>query len=176
MVDNRLRLLARILSGLRDQRLKGAAIVRAKWSSGHEKHRDAAALTVMKERQGFLTVCCQAEDEQLLVTMLYGRKNWEKTASSSLGTEASGSMSFPAEAIQNFVQSVSDTNEIHQGACPVIPGLMLMEALLIHLPPQTKELCLRFIHAAYAGCVAVDWSKGHVSQQGRLTAQFQWRP
>ena len=174
MVDNKLRILARILATLQGERFAGAAIVRSEWSSGHEK-TEKDALTVQKDCHNLLTVCCQTEAEQLLVTMLCGRKIFKMAADRHTEPESLDGMQFSAAAVQDFVQSVGDTNPIHQGICPIIPGLMLMEKLLAGLPAGTTELCLRFHHAAYAGSVAVDWSEGHVSQQGRLTAQFQWR-
>lgn len=34
---------------------------------------------------------------------------------------------------------------------------------------------IRFIHMAYAGAVEVDWSKGLVSQPGKMMSRLQWR-
>lgn len=130
MVDNKIRALAGVLASLRGEQPESAVIVRAKWSSGHETPRDGeAALTVIKDRHELLTVCCRTGKEQLLATMLCGRQDMQKKAAGR-SAEAEETVPFTADAIRSFVQSVGDTNRIHQGVCPVIPGLMLMEALL----------------------------------------------
>lgn len=172
MADNKIRALAGILASLRGERLERAVIVRAEWSSGHETAGDAAC-TVLKDRHELVTVCCRTDKEQLLVTMLCGRPKRQNEAAGQ-SAEAVGNMLFTADAICSFVQAVGDTNRIHQGTCPVIPGMMLMEALLAGLPAGTKTLRIRFLHAAYAGFVAVDWPEGIVSQEGNITSRFLW--
>lgn len=175
MVDNKLRQLARILSNLQGGRWEGAVIVRAEWSAGRESAENTPALTVLKDRHALVTVCCRAEDEQLLVTMmLCGREPAKPLAKDSeVCAETAGNVRFSAAAIQEFTKSVGDTNRIHQGKCPVIPGLMLMESLLMNCPSNVKNLTMRFMQPAYAGAVEVDWQEGIIRQQGRITAQFQ---
>ena len=58
--------------------------------------------------------------------------------------------SFTSEDVWEFVDSVGDTNPIHQGNQPVVPGLLLMEYIKNKLPTSVKKLELSFRNAIFA--------------------------
>ena len=58
--------------------------------------------------------------------------------------------SFTLEDVWEFVDSVGDTNPIHQGNQPVVPGLLLMEYIKNKLPTSVKKLELSFRNAIFA--------------------------
>ena len=56
---------------------------------------------------------------------------------------------FSLEEILDFVQAAGDSNSIHKGRMPVVPGLLLLLRLLAAFPAERAEL--RFRHAIFAG-------------------------
>ncbi|SFT52869.1 hypothetical protein SAMN02910356_00920 [Selenomonas sp. GACV-9] len=181
MSTNHLRSLAKVLARLQGEKFSGAAIMRAEWSAGTDR-RQVEELQVLKDRHNLMRVCCKACGEQLLVTMLLGHKpqqdvDLSKVDQSDLTSQQTELERWEVSAAEvwGFTAAVGDTNIIHQRETPVIPGLLLLEKLLAQRPAGTAKLSMRFSHAAYAGFVFVDWSKGRFLQGKRCTASFAWQ-
>lgn len=179
MNNNHLRALARVLARLQGPRFAGAVIMRASWSVCQAGEGQQEKLQVLKDRHNLMAVCCQTEGEQLLVTMLLGHEpqpltvDWSNVDKSDLTSQEQWQI--PAAEVRAFTAAVGDRNSIHQGAAPVIPGLLLLEKLLFRRPAGADKVTLRFFHAAYAGQVFVDWSSGRLWQKERCTASFAWQ-
>ena len=60
------------------------------------------------------------------------------------------SLCFSAESVHAFVQSVGDTNVLHAGPKPLVPGLAIFEAALQGIAP-VRRAELRFRGASFAG-------------------------
>jgi hypothetical protein len=183
MRTNHLRALAKVLACLQGQRFAGAVIMRAEWSVCQAARGQQEPLQVLKDRHNLMAVCCRTEGEQLLVTMLLGHKpqqlavDLSNVDKSDLTSQRSKwtRWAIPAAEVQAFTAAVGDGNDIHKGAVPVIPGLLLLEKLLGQRPADAGKVTLRFFHAAYAGDVFVDWSSGKLWQKARCTASFAWQ-
>lgn len=180
MEQNFFRELARTLSRLQGGRFAGAVIMRADWQLVEDESAAPAGWQVLKDRHGLFQVRCTAGTEALEVTMLLGCYQKELPDKSNSTSQLTGQTDLsiwqvePA-AVQAFTEAVGDTNWIHQGEQPVIPGLLLMEKLLGERPAGKKLLSLRFYHAMTAGTVLVDWSAGKFFQQEQMTAAFRWQ-
>lgn len=167
MEQNHFRELARSLSCLQGGRFAGAVIMRADWQVTDGERGPSPGLQVLKDRHGLFMVRCVVDNEVLSVTMLLGRQAENSFDLSTWRVAATDILAFTAD--------VGDTNWIHQGERPVIPGLLLMEKLLAKCPAATRQLSLRFYHAMFAGAVSIDWRTGKFFQRERMTAAFHWQ-
>ena len=149
---NRLLELARMLSTLRGDEYQGSVIARASWRRSSSNGK--TGLFIRKTGRHFqqLECCCAAEDgrqEQLGVTlMLGGEPPLRKESRADTSVQTGVSQQFSAAEIKTFVRQVGDTNRIHQGDCPVVPGLLLLKAVLDQYPDRDVEL--RFHQAVFA--------------------------
>ncbi|MCR5439312.1 MAG: hypothetical protein K6F01_07790 [Selenomonas sp.] len=180
MEQNHFRELARLLSRLQGKRFAGAVIMRADWQVTDSEPAAASGLQVLKDRHGLLVACCVTGNEVLKVTMLLGYRQEISRDESSLTSQGNGqadrsTWSVSPLDVKRFTADVGDTNWIHQGNQPVIPGLLLMEKLLAKRSAEMRQLSLRFHHAMFAGTVLVDWQAGKIFQRERMTAAFHWQ-
>lgn len=174
---NRFRLLARMLSQLQGERYRGAVIMRAGWRREASLPEGERTPAILQDRHGMMKICCRSGHEELMVTLLLGRgadcRATDAESSVFGGEDKARQVCFSASAIRAFTLSVGDTNEIHQGAHPVVPGLMIMEAILEETPCGAAGLMVRFHHPVWAGWAAVD-PDGYIVQQGERKADFRW--
>ena len=184
MEQNHFRELARSLSCLQGGRFAGAVIMRADWQVTDGERGPSPRLQVLKDRHGLFMVRCVVDNEVLSVTMLLGRQAENSFDQSSLTSQWTGQTDWFMDLstwrvavtdILAFTADVGDTNWIHQGERPVIPGLLLMEKLLAKCPAAIRQLSLRFYHAMFAGAVLIDWRTGKFFQRERMTAAFHWQ-
>lgn len=62
-------------------------------------------------------------------------------------SEGTGKQSWSVDDIQNFTKAVGDTNSIHQGEQAIVPGLLMMETMLLECEKQEmlwKKIKMRF--------------------------------
>ena len=174
---NRFRLLARMLSQLQGERYRGAVIMRAVWRREASLPEGEGAPMILQDRHGRMEICCRSGHEELMVTLLLGRGADCHAADAAspvfMEEDKARQVCFSASAIRSFTLSVGDTNEIHQGVHPVVPGLMIMEAILEEMPCGAAGLMVRFHHPVRAGRASVD-SDGDIVQQGERKADFRW--
>ena len=149
---NRLLELARMLSTLRGDEYQGSVIARASWRRSPSNGKTGVFVRRKGRHLQQLECCCAAEDggqEQLGVTlMLGGEPPLRKESGADTSVQTGLSQQFSAAEIKTFVRQVGDTNRIHQGDCPVVPGLLLLKAVLDRYPGRDVEL--RFHQAVFA--------------------------
>jgi len=168
--------LAGILSKLQGKRWEGAIITRAKW-----RRRDNAEASklpeVLANRHGMVKIRCRGFGEELMVMLLchHAISTADKILAANREAEQGEELFFPVETIRQYTAEVQDTNYLHQGDNPVVPGLLILERMLESCPAAVQNISLRFSCAAYAGRMLVDWEQGKLYQQGRCTADFQWQ-
>lgn len=150
--------LARELSGLKGERYMGAEIAELLWCRGlAEGSREP--LSVLSERHGVLVVEVRGSEETLKVTMLL-RRPGQPGPTSAMRNEGGISEEikehavwhvFSKKEISEFVEKAGDRNPLHQGAHPVVPGLLLLERLLEDAAfRECDGMQLRFRHPAFA--------------------------
>ncbi len=68
-------------------------------------------------------------------------------------TEGGEKQRWSADDIQNFTEAVGDTNSIHQGEQAIVPGLLMMETMLLECEKQEmvwKKIKMRFYKPVFA--------------------------
>ena len=83
-----------------------------------------------------------------MTLMLGGEPPIRKEGRADTNVQAGLGQQFSAAEIKDFVRQVGDTNRIHQGDCPVVPGLLLLKAVMDKYPDRDVEL--RFHQAVFA--------------------------
>lgn len=151
--------LARMTASLKGPRYEGALIAKAVWERGDG---DAEGMHILRDHHGLLEVMASDASGHLTITMLLGRPapsrpSGQLLRSRSLTLLVDGAtapahlaLCFSAESIHAFVQAVGDTNALHAGPVPLVPGLAILEAALQQLPP-VRRAELRFRGASFAG-------------------------
>lgn len=146
--------LARMTASLKGLRYEGALIARAVWED--EAWR---GMRVLRDQHGLLEVVAADGSGRLTVTMMLGKSApaRERVKSRALSLLVDGtpvkeqlSLCFSAESVHAFVQSVGDTNALHAGPAPLVPGLAILEAALQGIAP-VRRAELRFRGASFAG-------------------------
>lgn len=166
--------LASELSKLRGERYQGCVIGRAEWAmlDGAEKEDGCHILC---DCHNLMRVECRHGIQRLRVTLLF-RKEGTRTHTATVAPPSASSapLVFTEKDIEKFIQAVGDTNRIHRMAHPIVPGLLIMEAVLRHFP-AAGSLCLRFHQPALAGSLQYDRKTGNLTQDGCLVAQASWK-
>ena len=150
--------LARELSGLKGERYMGAEIAELLWCRElAEGSREP--LRVLSDRHGVLVVEVRGSAETLKVTMLL-RQPGQHGPESAMGNgfviseeikEHAIWHVFSKQEITEFVEKAGDRNPLHQGAHPIVPGLLLLERLLGDAAFRgCGRMQLRFRHPAFA--------------------------
>lgn len=151
--------LARMTASLKGPRYEGALIAKAVWEREHDA---GAGMRILRDYHGLLEVMAFDDSGRLTVTMLLGRPapsqpSGRLVRSRSLKllvdgapTPAHLSLCFSTESVHAFVQSVGDTNVLHAGPKPLVPGLAILEAALQGIAP-VRRAELRFRGASFAG-------------------------
>lgn len=68
-------------------------------------------------------------------------------------TEGGEKQRWSAADIQNFTEAVGDTNSIHQGEQAIVPGLLMLETILLECEKQEmvwKKIKMRFYKPVFA--------------------------
>lgn len=68
-------------------------------------------------------------------------------------TEGGEKQRWSAADIQNFTEAVGDTNSIHQGEQAIVPGLLMLETMLLECEKQEmvwKKIKMRFYKPVFA--------------------------
>ena len=68
-------------------------------------------------------------------------------------TEGGEKQRWFAADIQNFTEAVGDTNSIHQGEQAIVPGLLMLETMLLECEKQEmawKKIKMRFYKPVFA--------------------------
>lgn len=151
--------LARMTASLKGPRYEGALIAKVVWECGHDA---GAGMRILRDHHGLLEVMAFDDSGRLTLTMLLGRPAPSRPSgrlvrSRSLKLLVDGaptpthlSLCFSAESVHAFVQSVGDTNVLHAGPKPLVPGLAIFEAALQGIAP-VRRAELRFRGASFAG-------------------------
>ena len=148
--------LACMTASLKGPRYEGALIAKAVWECGHDA---GAGMRILRDHHGLLEVMAFDDSGRLTLTMLLGRpapaQAVERGRRLTLlvdGELAPSHLSlcFSVESVHAFVQSVGDTNALHAGPKPLVPGLAILEAALQGIAP-VRRAELRFRGASFAG-------------------------
>ena len=142
--------LARMTASLKGPCYEGALIARAVWERGEDGA--GSGMRILRDHHGLLEVMAFDDSGRLTLTMLLGRPAPSRPSgrlirSRSLKllvdgapTPAHLSLCFSAESVHAFVQSVGDTNALHAGPAPLVPGLAILEAALQGIAPVRPPL------------------------------------
>lgn len=163
MKINPVRNLAKVLSELKGDEYIGSVI------GGivlRECGEGPLGLEILRKTAGFCKVscrCCMKEKyyEMEVTILLKGRPKKER-AETSLRAEPEKtqdepepkinkdfSLSFTDDEVHEFVSDVGDTNDIHQGEKPIVPGMEILEYLCLN--NSWEKINLRFRHPVRAG-------------------------
>jgi len=154
--------LARMTAQLKGPRYEGALIGRAVWERrpGDTKGRPE----VLRDVHGLMEVMAADASGRLTLVMMLGHAAPVPKGSAgdavhrlrllAAGSAASAviSLCFSAQDVHDFVRAVGDTNPLHAGPHPVVPGLAILEAALAHPAlAGAGRAELRFRGASFAG-------------------------
>lgn len=145
--------LAKIIAKVKGGSYDGAMIIKAVW-----KREPGAGLeepVILKENRKLLVCKAHYQDASLTVTMLLGHQvptGEQLMANRGTGanTDSVAWRRFSRQQVVDFVQEVGDSNPIHQTANPVVPGMLLMDAIKASLPDTLQELSLSFRNAVFS--------------------------
>lgn len=154
--------LARCTARLKGARYDGAVIAAAEWSrqgKGTAIEEDMMPL-ILVDRHRMMKVRATDASGTLTITMLLGRKapavREEVGGALRLNAEADGvpsgdvQMMFTADDVRAFVHDINDTNPLHEGERPLVPGLLLMETVLKNFG-DCKRLAMKFTTPTFVG-------------------------
>ncbi|MDO4178457.1 MAG: hypothetical protein Q4D21_04620 [Phascolarctobacterium sp.] len=143
MVLNNFLKLSRGMKRYNGGEYDGFVIVRLEWQIlGNVQEADAQ---VLRERTGYCQIKSTGKDKDeetgyIIITMLGGKLdgNSEVGLQVSEGLKDLASLSFNEAEVLEYLQTVEDTNPIHQGANAIVPGGMVL-AYLQDKVFETKE-------------------------------------
>lgn len=158
--------LARMMAALRLDAYEGAAVAKILWRS-RLKEGEAQGVHYFRRGESFLQVdCAGAEDAGAIQVRLVLGKGYRAPAEASVRDRAERSRcrkktgvmpshgetwrAFSRDEILAFVEAVGDENSLHRQAVPIVPGLLLLSAILDRFP-EIRSLEMRFFHPLYAG-------------------------
>lgn len=145
--------LAKIIAKVKGGSYDGAMIIKAVWKK--EAGADSEEPVILKENRKLLVCKAQYHAASLTVTMLLGHQvpTGEQQMAARGTVEDIDSVawqSFSRQRVVDFVQEVGDSNPIHQTVNPVVPGMLLMDAIKASLPNGLQELSLSFRNAVFS--------------------------
>ena len=154
--DDVLRELARRLSMLQGERYAGALITEAVWRKGSPKNPQEP-LRILRDCHGFFTVEVWNDCGTLTVTMLLNHRKRSipprliPRPCQAAENERMWHVFFAGE-VAEFTAQAGDTNVLHRGEHPVVPGLLMLECLLADERfRDVSRLQMKFRQAAFAG-------------------------
>ena len=159
--------LARMTAQLKGLRYEGALIGRAIWE---RRSGDTEGVPrVLRDQHGVMELMAADASGRLTLVMMLGHaapvppqpaeRGQEPAAVRQLRLSVVGDvpakvlrLRFSAEDVHAFVRAVGDTNPLYAGMRPLVPGLAILEAALLHpaLAGATRAE-LRFHGASFAG-------------------------
>ena len=156
--------LARCTARLKGERYEGAVIAAAKWQKGGMPGRMADGLPdILAGRHGMMTVQAADESGTVAIKMLLFRRaptvrmvgegGILRLEARVEGVAARNvRLRFTAEDVRSFVRDVNDTNALHGGEKPLVPGLLIMERLLKQMEFITcRKVLLKYTMPVFAG-------------------------
>lgn len=177
--------LAKIIAKVKGGSYDGAMIIKAVWK--REPGADLEEPVILKENRKLLVCKAHYQDASLTVTMLLGHQvpTGEQLMADrgiETNTDSVAWQRFSRQQVVDFVQEVGDSNPIHQTANPVVPGMLLMDAIKASLPDAMQELSLSFRNAVFStdvlqleldaaeaeGAVLLQAGERAVGQQGNV--------
>ena len=153
--------LIRALGSLAEERYQGSYIGKILWEKQATTlpTKGMTRLTIERECRNFIRILVVLEAEQTIAARLQvglflakGKHEGEQQESmeDDRAIAAERWRVFSPQEILDFVDSVGDQNEIHRSACPVVPGLFLLQQIAVELS-LANQLELRFLQPLYAG-------------------------
>lgn len=154
--------LARMTAQLKGPRYEGALIGRIIWE--RRPGDTGGKMQVLRDQHGLLEVAAADLSGRLTLVMMLGHAAPARSGKGShkerpLTLRVDGplpegplSFSFSAEEVHDFVRAVGDTNSLHTGEEPVVPGLLIFETALRHPAlAGVSRAEMRFHGAFFAG-------------------------
>ena len=153
--------LIRALGSLAEERYQGSYIGKILWEkqAAALPTKGTTRLIIERECRNFIRILVVLEAEQtiaarLQVGLFLVKEKHEAEQQESMedarAIAAERWRVFSPQEIIDFVDSVGDQNEIHRSACPVVPGLFLLQQIAAELS-LANQLELRFLQPLYAG-------------------------
>lgn len=125
-----------------------------------EKRRDDRYATLMVSKNGkqmTMKLIRPKETVEQILGSRMGRahpvKELPQMEDTQIQAEGAEHHSWSAADIQNFTQAVGDTNSIHQGEQAIVPGLLMLETMLLECEKQEmlwKKIKMRFYKPVFA--------------------------
>lgn len=158
---------ARQLTRLKGKRYEGAVIAEAIWQHAPMKaeanEQKETLPEILRDKHCLLQLRAHDGADMLIVTMLLGRKapqaKKDKSRKQELTAYVQGealsqaaksfSFVFSAQQVHEFCTAVQDTNILHQGDKPLVPGLLLLQNVVKQLP-KARRIRMRFSVPVFA--------------------------
>lgn len=125
-----------------------------------EKRRDDRYATLMVSKNGkqmtMKLIRPKETVEQILGSRMEGAhpvKELPQMEDTQIQVEGAEKQGWSADDIQNFTETVGDTNSIHQGEQAIVPGLLMLETMLLECEKQEmvcKKIKMRFYKPVFA--------------------------
>lgn len=137
-----------------------------------------------KRRDRYATLALSKNGKQMTMKLIRPKETVEQISGSRMEgthpvkellrmekpeTEGGEKQRWSADAIQNFTEAVGDTNSIHQGEQAIVPGLLMMETMLLEF--DKKELLWKKIKMRFYKPVAVAQPVQIIRQEKEFTAR-----
>ncbi len=115
-----------------------------------------------KRRGRYATLILAKNGKEMAVKLIYPKETVAQIPGSpmeephrmeEIHLEGAGKQSWSADDIQNFTKAVGDTNSIHQGEQAIVPGLLMLETMLLECEKQEmrwKKIKMRFYKPVFA--------------------------
>lgn len=111
-----------------------------------------------KKRNRYATLTLSKNGKKMTMKLIRPKETMEQILESriegaQIQAEGAEHHSWSAADIQNFTQAVGDTNSIHQGEQAIVPGLLMLETMLLECEKQEmlwKKIKMRFYKPVFA--------------------------
>ena len=121
-----------------------------------------------KRRDRYATLALSKNGKQMTMKLIRPKETVEQISGSRMEgahpvkerprmekpeTEGGEKQRWSAADIQNFTEAVGDTNSIHQGEQAIVPGLLMLETMLLECEKQEtvwKKITMRFYKPVFA--------------------------
>ncbi len=110
-----------------------------------------------KRRDRYATLILSKNGKQMTMKLIRPKETVEQISESwtehaHIQAEGAKKQSWSANDIQNFTEAVGDTNSIHQGEQAIVPGLLMLETMLLECEKQKmlwKKIKMRFFKPVF---------------------------
>lgn len=111
-----------------------------------------------KKRDRYATLTLSKNGNQMTMKLILPKETVEQITGSrmegaQIQAEGAENHSWSVTDIQNFTEAVGDTNSIHQGEQAIVPGLLMLETMLLECEKQEmrwKKIKMRFYKPVFA--------------------------